>query len=155
MNALFEMDFQGTLGEMIAQAYLLAHGVQAAPPIKDSGNDLIAVREHSFCAVQVKTSKDGSIIKPNPERLYHILAMVHLPFDNDFPLVDRARVFLFRKDDVVGLAGNVDNYPDARISDGLVLKLWPNTVLEPTADGALSSPPRFIPQPRRGSARSR
>ncbi len=109
MNALFETHFQGTLGELITQTYLLAHGVQAAPPIKDSGNDLIAIGD-SFCAVQVKTSKDGSIKKPNPKRLYHILAVVHLPFDRDFPLVDKARVFLFPKVDVVGLTGTVDDY---------------------------------------------
>src|ERR1017187_5603513 len=124
MNSLFETDFQGTLGELIAQTYLLAHGVQAAPPIKDSGNDLIAVRGHTFCAVQVKTSRDGSIDKPNPKRLYHILAVVHLPFERDFPLVDKARVFLFLKDDVAGLTGTVDDYPKALISDGLVLELW-------------------------------
>ena len=144
MNALFETDFQGTLGELIAQTYLLAHGVQAAAPIKDSGNDLIAVRGHSFCAVQVRTSRDGSINKPNPKRLYHILAVVHLPFDHDFPLVDKARVFLFRMQDVAGLARTVDDYPDALISDGLVLKLWAKTGLEPTAAGAPSFPSRFI-----------
>jgi hypothetical protein len=155
MNALFETDFQGTLGELIAQTYLLAHGVQAAPPIKDSGNDLIAVREHSFCAVQVKTSRDGSIDKPNPKRLYHILAVVHLPFAGDFPLVDKARVFLFQKDDVAGLTGTVNNYPNARISDGLVLKLWCNTALESTAGSALSSAPRFISRAGGGSALDR
>jgi len=152
MNALFENDFQGTLGELITQAYLLAHGVQAAAPVKDSGNDLIAVRGHSFCAVQVRTSRDGSINKPNPKRLYHILAVVHLPFDRDFPLVDKARVFLFRMQDVADLARTVDDYPDALISDDLVLKLWPNTTLEPSAAGALSSASRFIPRAGGGSA---
>jgi len=35
---------------------LFQHGVQAAPPLKDSGNDLIAVRERVFRAIQVKTT---------------------------------------------------------------------------------------------------
>jgi hypothetical protein len=59
MNALFDTHFKGTLGELITQTFLLAHGVQAAPPIKDSGNDLIAVRGGSFRAVQVRTSARG------------------------------------------------------------------------------------------------
>jgi hypothetical protein len=143
MNPLFETHFRGTLGELIAQTYLLAHGVQAAAPVKDSGNDLIAVRGHSFCAVQVRTSRDGSINKPGPDRLYHILAVVHLPFDHDLPLVDKARVFLFPVQDVAGLVGTVEDYPDARICDNLVLKLWPDPAPESTAGGALRSAPRF------------
>ena len=124
MNPLFKTTLKGTLGELIAQTYLLAHGVQAAPPVKDSGNDLIAVRKHSFRAVQVRTSANGSINKPDPDCLYHILATVHLPFDGDFPLVHEARVFLFHADAVPALSGTVENYPNAIISDGLVLALW-------------------------------
>jgi hypothetical protein len=33
----------GTLGELLVQLRLLQFDVQAAPPLKDSGNDLIAV----------------------------------------------------------------------------------------------------------------
>ena len=155
MNALFETDFQGTLGELIAQTHLLAHGVQAAAPIKDSGNDLIAIRRHSFCAVQVRTSRDGSINKPNPKRLYHILAVVHLPFERDFPLVEKARVFLFREKDVEGLTGTVNDYPGALISDDLVLKLWPDNAVGSALDDALGPAPRFIKRKRGGSTLDR
>lgn len=124
MNPLFNTTLKGTLGELIAQTHLLAHGVQAAPPIKDSGNDLIAIRERIFRAVQVRTSASGSIHRPNPARLYHILAAVHLPFDGDFPLVAQARVFLFPLDQVDHLSGTVDRYPDAIISDARILELW-------------------------------
>ena len=115
-----------TIGELITQTYLLAHGVQAAPPIKDSGNDLIAVRKDSFKAVQVKTTSNGLIVKPDPEKLYHILATVHLPTnEKGIPLISMARVFLFSKEKVEGgLTGNVDNHPGALLSDALVLKLW-------------------------------
>jgi hypothetical protein len=130
MNALFDTTFKGTLGELITQAFLLAHGVQAAPPIKDSGNDLIAVRGHSFRAVQVRASEKGRIIRPDPSCQYHILAAVHLPFDHDFPLVHKARVFLFSEEGVAQLTGTVDDYPDALISDELILKLWPNKSMQ-------------------------
>jgi hypothetical protein len=126
MNSLWDTTLTGTLGELITQTYLLAHGVQAAPPIKDSGNDLIAIRGHTFKAVQVKTRSDGLIVKPDPDKSYHILATVHLPTDaDDVPLIAKARVFLFSKDTVEnGLSEKVDNHPEAVISDTLVQKLW-------------------------------
>ena len=34
----------GTIGELLVQLRLLQYNVQAAPPIKDSGNDLIAIK---------------------------------------------------------------------------------------------------------------
>jgi hypothetical protein len=126
MNPLWTPTWTGTLGELIAQTYLLAHGVQAAPPIKDSGNDLIAIRKHSFKAVQVKTSFDGSIDKPEPDKLYHILATVHLPVDGDKrPIVSKALVYLFPEGFVRnGITGNVANHSDCIISDKRVLELW-------------------------------
>lgn len=45
----------GTIGELLVTLRLLQYGVQAAPPLKDSGNDLIAVRGMRFSAIQVKT----------------------------------------------------------------------------------------------------
>ena len=56
MNPLHEDLAKGTLGEIFVQLRLLQYGVQAAPPIKDSGNDLIAIKEGSFKAIQVKTT---------------------------------------------------------------------------------------------------
>lgn len=91
MNPLFNTTLKGTLGEILVQAYLLAHGVQGAPPVKDSGNDLIAVRGNSFRAIQVRTSASGKIHKPSPDCLYHILAVVHLPFDGKMPQIAKAK----------------------------------------------------------------
>ena len=126
MNRLWTPTWTGTLGELIAQTYLLAHGVQAAPPIKDSGNDLIGIRRHVFKAIQVKTSYDGSIEKPEPEKLYHILATVHLPVDDyNCPIISQARVFLFPREFVLdGITTNVAKHENAIISDWRVLNLW-------------------------------
>jgi hypothetical protein len=49
----------GTLGELLVQIRLLQFDVQATPPMKDSGNDLIAVRGETFRGVQVKTRTKG------------------------------------------------------------------------------------------------
>lgn len=46
---------KGTIGELIVQTRLLQYGVQAAAPIKDSGNDLIALKGYAVKTIQVKT----------------------------------------------------------------------------------------------------
>ena len=47
----------GTIGELLVQIRLLQYGVQAAPPIKDSGNDLIAMNGEVFRAVSVAAGR--------------------------------------------------------------------------------------------------
>lgn len=74
--------------------------MQAAAPLKDSGNDLIAVCGEHFRAVSVRTSTSGTYLKPNGERLYHVLAVVGLDADENHVHLDRSRVFLLRREDV-------------------------------------------------------
>jgi hypothetical protein len=71
MNALPPRIKRGTLGELLAQVYLLEYGVQAAPPLRDSGNDLIACRGESIFALQVKTKKKYNFSKGQLPELYH------------------------------------------------------------------------------------
>ena len=56
MNPISEEIKIGTIGEILVQLRLLQYNVQSAPALKDSGNDLIAVRGEIFKAIQVKTS---------------------------------------------------------------------------------------------------
>ena len=94
MNPLSEKMHCGTLGELLVQIRLFQHGVQASPPIKDSGNDLIAIRGECFRAVQVKTrTTDPFVLGPLPAR-YHILALVHLIGEGENVRLDHSRVFL-------------------------------------------------------------
>ncbi|MEA2075551.1 MAG: hypothetical protein U9O85_07445 [Euryarchaeota archaeon] len=62
----------GTIGELFVQIMLLQYGVQAAPPLKDTGNDLIAVKGEIFKAIQVKTSTGDRFNLRNLDRIYHI-----------------------------------------------------------------------------------
>lgn len=82
MNPISEKIKIGTIGELLVQLRLLKYEVQAAPALKDSGNDLIAIKGSSFKAIQVKTTIKGRINLPN---LYecHILAIVKLESEND------------------------------------------------------------------------
>jgi len=84
----------GTLGELLVQLRLLEHDVQAAPPIKDSGNDLIAVFGETFRGIQVKTTAGRRVAGRRLPRHYHILALVHLVATDTDLLLDQSRVFL-------------------------------------------------------------
>lgn len=102
MNPLSENITKGTFGELLVQLRLLQYGVQAAPPIKDSGNDLIAIRGEVFKAIQIKTRTELSKRINDLPDLYHILAVVLLDQNGsgtDLSL-DRCYIFLFSKDEV-------------------------------------------------------
>lgn len=94
MNPITDSILKGTVGELLVQIRLLEHNVQAAPPIKDSGNDLIAVRGEAFRAIQVKTVTGDRYSKSRLPHRYHILAVVHLEGDEETLHLDRSPVFL-------------------------------------------------------------
>ncbi|MFH2001662.1 MAG: hypothetical protein ABIK28_18400 [Planctomycetota bacterium] len=93
----------GTLGELLVQLRLLEHDVQAAPPLKDTGNDLVALKGREIKLVQVKTHDLSKWwrYKKLP-KIYDILAVVRLERCNvtgalDF---DRSEVYLWTKDEI-------------------------------------------------------
>jgi hypothetical protein len=114
----------GTAGELLVQLRLFQYGVQAAPPLKDSGNDLIAVRGQSFRAVQIKTtgSEDNTWAKGALDREFHVLALVRLRGEGTEYLLDKCDVFLYCKDECAA-----DGWPDIenhRISQAVVDSLF-------------------------------
>ena len=94
MNSITDKIKTGTVGELLVQLRLLEHNIQAAPPLKDSGNDLIAIRGQSFRAIQVKTTTGDSYSKSNLPELYHILAIVQLTGDEETLHLDECPIFL-------------------------------------------------------------
>jgi hypothetical protein len=100
MNDLPDKMNTGALGELLVQIRLLQLGVQAAPPIKDSGNDLIAVRNDVFKAIQVKTTKRNRYSAKKLPKRYHLLAVVKLCASNGDVCLSRSHVFLIPKDKV-------------------------------------------------------
>jgi hypothetical protein len=103
MNPLYATTQTGTIGELVVQLYLLHYDVQAAAPLKDSGNDLIAIRKRAFRAIQVRTTTGDTIVKPEADVLYHILAVVRLPIVNEHYSVRDAEVFVFAHEEVAGV----------------------------------------------------
>ncbi|SRR5712692_1547152 len=84
----------GTIGELLVQTRLLQFNVQAASPIKDSGNDLIAVRGEAFRGIQVKTTTKGDFRLPDLPKHYHIVAFVDLRGEGNEIYLDQSRVYL-------------------------------------------------------------
>jgi hypothetical protein len=124
MNPLYATTKQGTIGELLVQLRLLEHDVQAAAPIKDSGNDLIAIRETVFRAIQVRSTTVGAIDKPNGEVLYDILAIVQLPKDGERFLTRDAEIYLFSKAEVKNISGKVSQYRDHLFSQAIIDRLF-------------------------------
>lgn len=85
----------GTIGELFVQLRLLQFGIQAAPPLKDSGNDLIALCGEIIKTIQVKTTTTNKLPKlPAETRIYCLLAIVELDgFDNNLNL-DSSKIYL-------------------------------------------------------------
>lgn len=122
MNPISDQIKTGTLGELLVQLRLLQYGVQAAPPIKDSGNDLIAVKGEVFKALQVKTTTTQIYSKANLPDHYHILAVVQLVGEDDQIYLDNSRIFLIPAVKVEGLSTSVDNIEEYLLDAQLIEK---------------------------------
>ena len=120
MNPISDKIHIGTLGELLVQIRLLQCGVQAAPPVKDSGNDLIAVNGREFRAVSVRTTSRGRYSKPDNNRDYHVLAVVQLIGEDQEVYLDRSRIFLIPRGDVARVSTRCEELEDFAWSRQLV-----------------------------------
>jgi len=124
MNRITDKINTGTVGEMLVQIRLLQYGVQAAPPIKDTGNDLIAVKGSQFRAVSIKTTTGIYYNKPDNDRAYHFLAVVQLLGDDRHIRLDDSQIFLIPKEDVASAPLNCAKLSPYKFSEELVESLF-------------------------------
>ena len=125
MNKLEQKLIDGTLGELLVQARLLQHDVQAAPPLKDTGNDLIAVRESAMRAIQVKTTQGDHYILPKKTKKYDILAAVKLVGDEREVAFDQCKIFLIHKKELIGLSRKFSKIDAYKLSPERINVLFP------------------------------
>jgi hypothetical protein len=102
MNRLEPNLVNGTLGELLVQLRLLQYGVQAAPPLKDTGNDLIAVRGRVFRAIQVKTTSGDRFDLRRLPKKYHLVACVRLVGRGKEVHLDECEIFLLKRGEIHG-----------------------------------------------------
>ncbi|PCJ97310.1 MAG: hypothetical protein COA45_10265 [Zetaproteobacteria bacterium] len=126
-NPICENMKTGTIGELLVQTRLLQYGVQAAPPLKDSGNDLIAILGESFRGVQVKTTKTHNLVWPDLPDHYHILALIDLFGEDNDLYLDATNVYLIPRSAVRTFPCNTDNLHPYTISQALIDQLFDNT----------------------------
>ncbi len=107
-NPLSQNLVTGTVGELLVQLRLLQYGVQAAPPLKDSGNDLVALLGYETRTIQVKCSARGIPQIRNLPKLYHLLALVLLQGHDDTLHLDQTSIYLIPRDAVEALQNNLD-----------------------------------------------
>lgn len=115
VNILKDTKITGTIGELLVQLRLLEYDIQAAPPLKDSGNDLIAIKGEIFKAIQVKTSRTDKFILGNLHE-FHILALVHLISENTNILLDESKIYLLPKNEVNKITYIVEDLIEKEIS---------------------------------------
>ena len=112
-NPLHKTTHKGTIGELLVQLRLLEYGVQAAPPIKDSGNDLIAIKGEVTKFIQVKTE---SRLRNLP-KIYHLVAIVGTQYDKSGNLLlDQSEIWIIKKGE------SIDQ--KRKLNQDLVDELW-------------------------------
>jgi hypothetical protein len=98
MNDLPPKMFNGVIGELVAQLSLIEHNVQAAPPLRDSGNDLIACKGDVILALQVKARLTYSFSRAGLPRKYDGLIFIHFEgYDGRIDLSRRRAVYLLTR----------------------------------------------------------
>jgi hypothetical protein len=128
VNPLDDRMVTCTVGELLVQLRLLEYDVQAAPPLKDSGNDLIAVRGKQFRAIQVKATRDAKSFafdnKELKDRSYHILALVQLTGENSRLDLDDCHIYLMPKEAVGKGYYNAEKLAEFELNGWLVDALF-------------------------------
>lgn len=128
MNKIADRLKLGTIGELLVQIRLLEFDVQAAPPLKDSGNDPIAVRGKIVRSIQVKTTAledDGYRIRSAAlPLLFDVLAIVKLESNETTLLLDASQIFLLAREDVPRGQCTEEELQRHRISKDLVDRLF-------------------------------
>ena len=124
MNEISPEVQTGTIGELLVQVRLLQYGFQAARPLQDSGNDLIAIRGEVFRDIQVKTTKRDWYSKDRLPERYHILAIVQLLGDGREIFLDKSRVFLVPREIVDKISTRCDALEEHLLTQGHVDRLF-------------------------------
>lgn len=136
MNPISEEIRIGTVGELLVALRLLQYGVQAAPPIKDSGNDLIAVKGEVFRAIQVKTRTTTVLTIGQLPNLFHIVALVHLVGHDRSINLEESRIFLLEKSQIGRSNYRIEELSEYAMSESLINTLFD---IEPRVEARLAS----------------
>jgi hypothetical protein len=107
MNPLTGRVTSGTIGELLVQLRLLQFEVQAAPPLRDSGDDLIAIRGRVVKSIQVRSAWGRRPAPPTYRTVceYDGVAFVRLAGEPTLFRLDESSVYLVPKGRIGELQG--------------------------------------------------
>lgn len=114
----------GTIGELLAQLRLLQYDVQAAPPLKDTGNDLIALRDWITKCVQIKTTASDTFNLSSLPEKYHFVLLVKLEGEGNDIFLDQTRIFLLTKEEITKNTYSVRELSDKILNKNIVDKIF-------------------------------
>ena len=115
----------GAVGELLVQLRLLQYDVQAVPPFKDTGNDLIAFRGPVVRTIQVKTTTTGEVPRrPDEASRYDLFAVVRLVGEDRNLWLDKSQIFLVKKSDLSSLKLSWDALQPFALSQKQVAESW-------------------------------
>lgn len=126
MNPMADHYITGTIGEFLVQIRLLEYLVQAAPPLKDTGNDLIALRNRCVKSISVRTTTIDKYTRPKKKRIYDLLAVVALSTKNGHALLDESVVFILPAAEAAKRPNNVNALAGYELTKKLVYELFPD-----------------------------
>jgi hypothetical protein len=115
-NPIDEKMITGTIGELLVQLRLLQYKIQAAPPIKDSGNDLVALKGRQIRLIQVKTTANGTFPKlPGKKKIYDLLAIVDLRGHDQILNLENTNIYLIPKGKLSTIHHNLNMLDDYKM----------------------------------------
>lgn len=115
----------GTIGELFVQLKLLELDIQASPPLKDSGNDLIAIKNRTVRFIQIKSTTKALHRKQNLQnRIFDLLAIVHLKTSEAGINYNDSEVYLIPKNDALNIRLNKNTLAPYKISHDLITKYF-------------------------------
>ncbi|MDO8594678.1 MAG: hypothetical protein Q7R93_04170 [bacterium] len=123
-NPLTPQMVTGTVGELLAQLRLLQYGVQAAPPLKDTGNDLIALRGWTTKCVQVKTTAGDTFNLNNLPEKYHFVLLVKLEGEGNNIFLDQTEIFLLTKEEITKNTYSVRELADKILRQDIIDRIF-------------------------------
>jgi hypothetical protein len=125
MNPLYPKMVTGTVGELFVQLRLLQYSVQAAPPIRDTGNDLIAVKGSVLKAIQIKTTS-GQIRSKHLRlrRAFHVLAVVIIKVENHEFRLDESDIFIFDRNDITTRRYDLSSLHQYKLNQRIIDKIF-------------------------------
>lgn len=137
MNPMADKYITGTIGELLVQIRLLEYLVQAAPPLRDTGNDLIALRNRCVKSISVRTTRVDTYNRPDEGRIYDLLAVVALKPKDCHALLDQTVIFLLPAAEAAKRPNTLKALVGYELTEKLVYELFPDP--EPPKEALIMS----------------